>query len=224
MILTASEDIFLAFAIGFSSSVHCLGMCGPIIAACNVKLAKPGALSRLFFTLQYNAGRLLTYSLLGALAGLVGGGFVHSISLVFLQKGVAILAGIIIILIGFSLLNLIPGRHVLEGGPLWETVWFQKASAALFANPVNGFPAGLFMGLLPCGMVYALLAKAASTADALQGGFLMLSFGTGTLPAMITAGLASRFLDKARGSMLLKISCLLIILMGFFTIWRASMS
>jgi hypothetical protein len=215
-----TDDLIVAFAIGLSGSIHCAGMCGPLAAALNAKLSRPGARSKLLFSLQYNLGRLLVYSFLGALAGLVGGGLVHSTSLVFIQKGVAIFGGTLIIFIGLSFLNLLPGRHFFEGGDLWEAAWFKKAIGPLLKDCVNGVPAGLLMGLLPCGMVYALLAKAASSGHPLQGWLLMICFGGGTLPVMAAAGLASRLFEEGRGNFFLKMAYVFIVLMGVFTIKR----
>lgn len=218
------SDLIMAFAIGLSGSIHCAGMCGPLVAAFNAKLSGPGAWFKFLFSLQYNLGRLLVYSLLGSLAGLLGRGLVHSTSLFFIQKGVAIFGGTLIIFIGLSFLNLLPGRRFFEGGDLWEAAWFKKAMAPLLKNSANGIPAGLLMGLLPCGMVYAMLAKAASSGHPLQGWLLMVCFGGGTLPAMATAGLASRFLEGGRGKFFLKMTSILIVLMGILTVKRGMSS
>lgn len=212
LLMTNSSDFIMAFLIGLSGSLHCAGMCGPLVAALGAKLTRPDTRSKLLFSLQYTLGRLLVYSALGMAAGLLGGGLLHSTSLRYAQQGVALLGGITMIFIGLSFLHLMPGRRFFEGGGF--------VTGGLLNNSRSGLSAGLLMGFLPCGMVYALVAKAASSAHPLQGGLLMLSFGMGTLPAMTLAGLTSRLLERGRGRLLLHAAYILVILMGIVTMGR----
>jgi len=170
---------------GFAGSLHCAGMCGPLVLAMPVAPGKFG--SHLAGKIAYNAGRIVTYATLGLLFGLFG----QFLGLAGLQRWISIAAGGAILL---SLLAL-PLRNV----------------TSLIARPVNTlkiglgrllkahsiparFSFGLLNGLLPCGLVYVACATAAATGSSLDGLKYMTLFGLGTVPMMIGFGLAGRLL------------------------------
>jgi sulfite exporter TauE/SafE len=177
--MIGSAEALTALGIGLAGAGHCLGMCGGIAAAINLGGYRgPGA------TLAYHAGRLASYSLLGALlAGLAG-----SVNLAQWTMGLRYLAGLLLIAMGLSIGNWWQGVRQLEraGALLWQPV--QRASRSLL--PIrHGWQAallGLGWGLMPCGLIYSALAWSATTQSAGSGALLMLLFGIGTLPAMLT--------------------------------------
>ncbi|WP_051141270.1 sulfite exporter TauE/SafE family protein [Salisaeta longa] len=181
------EWIAAGLAFGFVGSVHCVGMCGPLA------LGLPGAQHApwrfLAERLVYNSGRVVTYTLLGALAGTVG----LALSFAGLQRVVSVAVGG-----GMMAAAVVPwvrqqwGR--VERGP---AQWFgplMKPIQRLYAR--GGWVAllgvGLLNGLLPCGFVYAALATAVAAGSLAGSMAFMAGFGLGTFPAMLAVSLAGR--------------------------------
>jgi len=174
-----SADLLAALGIGLAGAGHCLGMCGGIAAALSL-----GGQTRPSVTLAYHAGRISSYTLLGALLGLLAG----SIQLAAWTIGLRYLAGILLVAMGLYIADWWRGLLALEraGAVLWRPV--QRLSARLLPvrNWPQGFALGLGWGLMPCGLIYSGLAWASTAQSALQSGLLMTVFGIGTLPAMLT--------------------------------------
>lgn len=184
-------EIWLAFVAGIAGSGHCLGMCGGIVAA----FSACGAAGSRRKAALFNFGRICTYALLGLSAGLLGQTLdlllLHSISMAVFAVGnlFVLLTGIGLILrrnlsgnLGFT--------KILDAVPLLRIP--QPRSIAGY------FPLGLVFGMLPCGLVYATLAVAATTGSPLTGGAMMAALGLGTFPALFFAG-ALAGLPAARG-------------------------
>jgi len=187
-------EILSGFIIGFLGSLHCIGMCGPIVLA-----LPPGSLrDRKFISgkIMYNLGRIITYSILGLLFGIIGKGF----AIWGMQRWVSIvLGGLILIYV------LLPVKYKK---PFLNIPVFAKATNSLkniFGNvikkksPSSHLLIGLINGLLPCGFVYVGIFASLALGDALQGMLFMTMFGLGTTPAMISASFAANFISiKAR--------------------------
>ncbi len=187
----AERGLFLVPALllaGLAGSVvHCAAMCGPFVLGqvadgmARLPAARmcQGARLRGSLLLPYHAGRLATYAALGAGAGWLGGlRLPHLLPAVLLALAAA----------GFLVLALRRFQPAMAGGR--RTNPGITALAARFGGigKLRGLPLGLALGLLPCGMVYAALAAAAS-AGPIIGGLAMLAFGLGTVPALIAVGL-----------------------------------
>ncbi len=184
-------EIWTAFIIGFAGSLHCIGMCGPIAVALPVS-----GISRarhLAGRATYNLGRILTYSVLGLAAGLVG----QTIRVSGYQQVLSIALGVVILLSVF-----LPGRFgaVLFGSRLHARLFepIRRFWGRLFAqNSVKSmFVIGLLNGFLPCGLVYVALAGAATTGAPLPGALYMAVFGAGTFPAMLAVSLIGRLIGS----------------------------
>jgi uncharacterized protein len=185
-----SPEILSAFAIGLFGSLHCIGMCGPIAIA----LPVPNTSNASFLTgrLLYNIGRVLTYSFLGAIFGLLGSRFVVA----GFQQGISIILGIIILIV-----VLMPSRYKVKvtqhpiilkiSSPLKESigVLFKKGTFS------SMFLIGILNGFLPCGLVYVALAGAIASGDAVSGAAVMVLFGLGTIPAMFAATVFGKFIN-----------------------------
>ena len=217
----------MLFAAGFAGSFHCVGMCGGFACALGHDPRGEGATA--LRHLLYNAGRLTTYCFLGGLAGLFGqvictpqGTAVPmlSSSLDAAQRGLAIVAGMLMVAMALQFFGLLPRLHRLAigfGGSTLATSLRSLLTAHGYAAPLAF---GVFNGFLPCPLVYAFLAQAASTAGALPGFLTMASFGLGTFPAMLMMGTVGQVLAPAwrqRGVWLAG-SCIL--LLGLVTIGR----
>jgi sulfite exporter TauE/SafE len=184
-------SLFAALLAGLLGGVHCVGMCGGIVAAFSFRA--DGSVPPFRLHLAYNLGRITSYALFGALAGALGASlkladFLPVQTLLYvLAQGVMILLGLY--LAGFNQWVLVFER---AGGVLWRRVkpLFQKLL------PVKSLPqallAGMAWGWLPCGLVYSVLVSALAAGSATSGAALMLAFGLGTLPNLLGMGLFAR--------------------------------
>ncbi len=179
-----------ALAAGFFGSPHCLGMCGGIVSALGFALQSASPGRRFFLQSLYHLGRLLSYSLLGVLVGLLGKGILAPL---VNSRWPYVLTALMMILFGLYLTGWWRGLDRLEalGGRLWQAM----APLRRRFVPINSAPralaAGMLWGFLPCGLVYSALALAMTSADALTAGGVMLAFGLGTLPMMLMTGSAA---------------------------------
>ena len=165
-----------ALLTGLAGSLHCIGMCGPLAMALPVGRF-PSAQRGLVRGL-YHTGRVLAYSLLGAGVGTVGQGLL----LTDLQRPVTIGAGVWL-LVWVIRAKALPGRFHTTA----LTRYLLAPLTKLLRQPTLPHMAalGFLNGLLPCGSVYVALAGALATPSPLLGAAYMLTFGLGTLPAMI---------------------------------------
>jgi len=183
--------ILPALLTGLFGSLHCLGMCGPLV------LGLHGSGKGVFGRVVYHLSRALAYAILGALVGSLGAG----LALAGWQRGLSIGAGLLILLLaarsgwleraqgwlsGIAARGLAPGmrRARSNGG------WTGQAMA------------GFLNGWLPCGMVYVALAASTATGSALHGAAFMALFGLGTLPAMLAVSLGGGLIGQSLRSRL----------------------
>jgi len=182
--------------------------------------------------LLYNAGRIITYALLGGLAGLFGSFTILTSSITGLQKGVLILAGAIVLAMGLAMAGWLPlGRVFGNAAPYGGAFsrWFHRLSA--FKSSAIYLPVGLLLGLLPCGPVYtALLASARASMGAtnsweafFSGAFLMLAFGAGTVPSLFLIGKLAGLRWLHSRERIYKIGSILMILVGIYFIVKGIM-
>jgi sulfite exporter TauE/SafE len=213
-----------AFLIGLTGGVHCFGMCGGIVGALTLGLpSAPGhpLLIRLPYLLAYNLGRILSYVAAGALAGGIGTWTAHLLSIHHAQLGLQILAGLFMILLGLYLGGWwsVLSRLEQAGGLLWRRIepWGRRFLPV--RTPVQAFGIGLIWGWLPCGLVYSVLVWAVGAGGALEGGLLLLSFGLGTLPALLAMGTAAATLTGfVRRPAVRATAGVLVILFGMYEI------
>lgn len=182
----------IAISLGFLGSFHCVGMCGPIALA--LPLDRSSKLKTLIGSLLYNFGRMLTYSLLGLLFGLIGQGFF----IAGYQNILSISLGILILVL--LLFNTKQFKFISQLQTKFSFLGKIKSGIInLFGRKSNSalFLIGLLNGLLPCGLVYIGIAGAIATGDALYGSLFMFFFGFGTLPAMLFINMISGSLSLA---------------------------
>jgi len=180
--------VLTAFTMGILGGVHCVAMCGGIVGAVSLKGARPG----IALHLSYNAGRVLSYTLAGAVVGGVGGLGALASGMLPAQMALFVVANAIVVLLGLHVAGW--GRLVrrLEtaGGSVWRVIQPFGSRYLPADTPGRAIRLGLFWGWIPCGMVYSTLALALATGAAWRGGLVMLAFGLGTLPNLFAAGLA----------------------------------
>lgn len=165
-----------ALLTGLAASLHCLGMCGPLVLALPVGRFAPG--QRGLVRAVYHTGRLSAYAGLGAVVGLLG----QRVLLSGLQQPVSIGAGLL--LLGWLALH----RSVPQAR--WSVVvtrWLTAPMSRLIRHPRFGHVLllGWLNGLLPCGSVYVAVAGALATFSVGSSVGYMLLFGSGTLPALL---------------------------------------
>ena len=182
-----------AFLVALLGGVHCFGMCGGIVGALTLGLADDARrrfTATLPFLLAYNAGRITSYTVAGLLAGGLGGWAAGLTSVRYGQEILMLIAALFMIALGLYLGGWWQGLSRLEqaGGRLWR--YLEPAGRRLLPvrTPVHALGVGLIWGWLPCGLVYSMLVWAMSAGSAAQGALLMLSFGLGTLPALLAMG------------------------------------
>ncbi len=168
--------LITALIMGGIGTMHCIGMCGPL--ALSLPVVTNSSTSRFFSTLLYNSGRVVTYSILGAIFGIAG----SSVAFFGYQQWLSVLMGIIIIAMIF-----LPGYHISKKNALtrlFEKLRTQLGKLFTRKNYHSVFFIGLLNGLLPCGLVYMALAGAISTGSVFNSSLFMAAFGLGTLPVM----------------------------------------
>lgn len=184
-------SLLTALLAGLLGGVHCVGMCGGIVAAFSFRA--DGSSPPFRFHLAYNLGRVSSYTMFGALAGTLGASLKLA-DFLPVQTLLYLLAQVVMILLGLYLAGFSRWVLIFEraGGVLWKRVkpLFQKLL------PVRSLPqallAGMAWGWLPCGLVYSILVSALAAGSATSGAALMLAFGLGTLPNLLGMGLFAR--------------------------------
>lgn len=176
--------VALAFTAGLFGALHCLGMCSGLAGGL---FAHWGFARRALPTLVYHGARIATYVALGALGALVGRVLVQTGLFGKGQGLLMILAGVVIIALGLGLLRgLLPRRRPTRRPAGASRIAVAAPHAPSLAAPLA---AGVVNGLVPCSLVFSVAIKAAATADPGRAALLMLAFGVGTLPMMLTVSL-----------------------------------
>ncbi|MGB8279189.1 MAG: sulfite exporter TauE/SafE family protein [Methylovirgula sp.] len=194
----------MLFAAGFAGSFHCVGMCGGF--ACALGRDPQGNAATVLRHFLYNTGRLTTYCFLGGLAGAFGQVICTSQGAHVLLSGgsfdiaeriLAIVAGLLMIGMAMQFFGLLPVSHRLAVGFAGSTFAMALRSLLAARSRAAALALGVFNGFLPCPLVYAFAAEAASSFRPLGGVLTMASFGLGTFPAMLMMGGVGRTLAPA---------------------------
>jgi hypothetical protein len=205
--------LWTAFTMGLVGSLHCIGMCGPIAVMIGGQ-SNQFVVSKVFI---YNFGRIITYTLMGALVGIVGQG----LHMADLQKGVSIFIGISLLLMAVTSFNF--ESHLVEI-PLVNKLFFKIKSGLgmlLKKNSLQSyFGVGLLNGLLPCGLVYMGIVGALSTGDVPSAMLYMFLFGLGTLPVMALSTFAGKLANLRVRNMVRRIYPVFLLLFGVLFLMR----
>ncbi|WP_121812302.1 sulfite exporter TauE/SafE family protein [Mucilaginibacter kameinonensis] len=203
----------IAFFIGLFGSVHCIGMCGPLA------FAVPVSQNRWWLIVTdkvlYNIGRIITYTFLGLLIGLVG----KQLWLYGLQQGISLLSGALIIMAGLSRLFKLRRLSQMSRFPAILSPVNKLLQYAL-KHKAGHLVIGLLNGFLPCGFVYLALVGAVNSPSPADAAAYMFWFGTGTFPLMLAATVSSGFVGPAIRRRINKIMPYLMVCLGFWFILR----
>lgn len=182
--------IISGFSLGVLSSLHCIGMCGPI--ALSLPVHQFSTFKKYLLLLLYNFGRAITYSLFGLLLGSMSSVFAFT----KYQQVLSVTAGIIMLLIvvfHFALQKKLPQLTFLNSGlnKLKHTFSALIVRRTWYSMPVIG----ILNGLLPCGMVYIASAAAVASGSYFNGALFMFAFGLGTIPLMFGISLFGQMIS-----------------------------
>ncbi|GAA0878336.1 sulfite exporter TauE/SafE family protein [Algoriphagus jejuensis] len=204
--------LWTALVLGFVSSFHCIGMCGPIALAVGGR----GSQTFLFNKIIYNFGRSLTYSGLGLVVGSLG----FSLSLAGIQQGISVTMGLIIVIFSLSYKN----ADRLMTIPILSSavVWIKRRLSKYLKSGgrLAFFSTGLVNGLLPCGMVYMALVVALGLQSPGLGAAYMFFFGLGTMPMLLALMVSGSLLPAFRRQQVQKVIPYLGVLIGVLLVFR----
>lgn len=215
--ITAAASILVASLVG---SVHCAGMCGGFVCfyTGSAKGNDPAAVRA---HVMYNVGRLASYLLLGAVAGLLGAQVTQVGALVGIGHAAAVVAGVL--MVGWALSTIAAQRGVSIGTLHAPEAWQRALGRVLHAvreQPigVRALLTGLFTTLLPCGWLYVFVATAGGSGSVQEAMTLMAIFWAGTVPALVAVGLGAQTLLAPFRRRLPAFSAAVVLVMGLLSL------
>jgi sulfite exporter TauE/SafE len=212
-------ELPLVLVAGAIGSSHCIGMCGPLALA--VGSRTPGLISNLARQSVYTAGRVFTYAVLGAAVGFGGWRLTESLPpVVHAPALLAIVAGALLVYQGLLATGWVPRRVGSSTMPCLASTFLATFLTA--PGLLNAFLAGLFTGLLPCGLLYAFLTLAASSRSLTYAAVLMIAFGLGTAPVMIATGCGASVISLASRRRVYRFAAWCVVLTGIVSIVRGA--
>jgi len=198
-----SLDLFSAFIIGLIGSGHCIAMCGGITTMLTSALPSSNKYdsqqipvnnqnntfrknNKTILVVCYNLGRIASYALIGAIVGFTGSIAAKNIGMPL--AGLRIFSAIFIVLLGLYLGQWLMWLNRIEalGKHLWRYISPLASKAIPVNSPLKALTLGAVWGWLPCGLVYSTLTWALASGNMLTGASIMIFFGLGTLPALLT--------------------------------------
>jgi sulfite exporter TauE/SafE len=206
----------IVFVGGLFGSLHCVGMCGGFPLA----LAAGRTAGNLPRQLLYNLGRLNTLAAIGALSGAAGVAVVASGPVWLVGRVLALAAGLFMIAVGLEMLGFLAGISARGAAMVQRSLGRLLGSVIRSRSPAAPLALGVFNAFLPCQLIYAFAAQAASTASVGRGTLTMLAFGLGTLPAMLAVGTTRALMGVRVRARLSLLSGLLVIAFGTLTMLR----
>ncbi|HUX36687.1 MAG TPA: sulfite exporter TauE/SafE family protein [Rectinemataceae bacterium] len=225
----------MLLVIGLLTSVHCVAMCGGIAISQSLRTidARPAkatsgasvvtaamapSLGRLVPGFLYNGGRVISYTIVGAIIGGLGSAFSFSET----TKGaITALAGFFMLWLGLKMIGIMPS---LPPGPGFLPPTLKRRIAAFTSKFVGRGPfiVGLLGGLMPCGPLQTMQLYALGTGSIAAGAFSMFLFSLGTVPLMLVFGAAATILPRKFMPVMIKASAVLVLLLGALTLGRAA--
>lgn len=204
-----------ALLFGLLSSLHCVGMCGPI--AMMLPVHKSSATKKVIQIMLYHLGRILSYGFLGLMFGWLGKG----LFIAGFQQGFSIFIGVLMVV--YILLPKNRFQYISFLKPVYKTVSQLKTYMGLQFKKTGYtslFMIGLINGFLPCAMIYVALFGATATQDPYQGALFMMLFGLGTLPLMSAVVYISNAISVASRNKILKFVPVFVVILGLLFIVR----
>jgi uncharacterized protein len=221
--------LFLSmFALGLATSLHCIGMCGPMVVTYAVKGEEDGPWhKKLVPNLAYQGAKITSYVMVGLVLGAIGSAF----NLNGIRPWIMFAAGAFMIILGLGMTGKAPWAARLTPRPPKFLITAlsnlrRKAKtdadqgASTMATPVAF---GLLTGLMPCAPLQGAEIAAAATGSAVLGATAMLAFGLGTMPLMLAFGTASSLIPRDWKHRLNMVLAIVVMVFGLVFINRAAM-
>jgi len=200
--LSENTSIAVLLVLGFLTGFHCIGMCGGFVLSYAGRIKKQGDLMPHF---MYGTGKTISYTILGALFGLIGSAIAFTTEL---RGSIAVIAGIFLVLYGVNMLNLLPFLRKFQLRlPSFMPQGEWSGNGPLITGLLNGL-------MLACGPLLALYIFAAGTGSPIEGAKALFFFGLGTLVPMLTFGITAHYFSSALTRNVVKFSGVLVIVMG----------
>lgn len=215
MLLTA---VLTASLLG---SMHCVGMCGPLAIWASGAAEKHSPRRVWFASSLYHVGRLLTYLMMGVIAGLVGQIVDVTGNALGVQVAAARVVGVLMVAMGiFQLREFIP--FLRSGGelkPSRVSGVLVKLRPYIFRLPLAGraLATGFLTTLLPCGWLYLFAMVAAGTGSVWMAPVVMASFWVGTVPALVGLVAGTKLLSQRYSIVVPAVAALFLVLTGCYT-------
>ncbi len=199
--LAFTTSTLVAFTMGLFSSMHCIGMCGSIIGTLTLSLSPEirNNRSRLLpFVFNYNIGRITSYTIAGALAGVIETLITLPMGEINGHRLLQLLSAAIMASAGLYIAGWFPRFAYIEkiGLGFWKKIEPFGRKLIPVKNRSQAYLFGMVWGWLPCGLVYSALALAATAGGIRQSALTMLFFGLGTLPAVMGVGIMTSLLAR----------------------------
>lgn len=209
------ELMLAAISLGLLGSFHCIGMCGPIALALPVHSFSP--LKKHLGIFFYNSGRVITYTFLGLIFGLLG----QSFFLAGFQQILSIAIGILLLIsVFFTNIKFVNFKYL---GFIYSFINYVKNKLGKLFNKKGLhflFFIGLLNGLLPCGLVYLGIAGALASGNFMKGIHFMFYFGLATIPIMYAVAFLGQFITLKYRNYIRKVLPVFILVMAFLLILR----
>jgi hypothetical protein len=229
-------ELGLIFLTGLFLSLHCVGMCGGFVALVavapsitTIQAGGAAAMQAAQFRrivlpqqLVFNAGRIGSYTLLGAVAGALGSFTTLLSSTGKAQAALMIGAGMVMMGTGLALAGLLRHWSAFKITSVKPNRCLTRAfeHVVRLPRPLRALPLGALLGFLPCGLIYSMLAKSASSGSILYGALVMLAFGMGTVPALLLVAYFADFFSATLREYLVRVSGVLLATLGAITLYR----
>ncbi len=216
-------DLVPAFLVGLLGSVHCLGMCGPLVLAYSLQVENGKAFWKggTFHHAAFHFGRLLTYGFLGGLAAALFNQEGLNRTFSSLRGGMTLFAGILMVLMGMGLLKIFGLRRLSGVLSLPSAGTGRFLSTLLRSRTIQGkLGLGLATGFLPCGLSWAMIVKAATAGQTHQAFLTMVSFGLGTVPLLFLAGFSASYVSLKMRILGERLAAISIIIMGLLLVLK----
>lgn len=206
--------IALAFVTGILGALHCIGMCSGLNAGFFAGLRRSPRVSDLAI---FHAMRIGIYTVLGVSGALLGR-VISSSGIVGKAQGLLMmLAGGIVVFLGLKLGGWIGPRARPAERAVIVPLHAMLSQSRAHLSPLV---AGLLNGLVPCSLVFSVAIHAAATADPLQAGLLMLAFGAGTLPTLLTLSLLGATVGCRVHGLAARFAGLGVVMLGLWTFYQ----
>jgi sulfite exporter TauE/SafE/copper chaperone CopZ len=202
----------LLFFVGLLTGLHCVSMCGGFVVSYSTKGINEGKKPHELH-LSYGVGKTISYTIIGAIFGLLG----SIIAFTPLMRGIAgILAGLFLLLFGLKMLNIFPALRMIQ---LRTPQFISKFTYGQKKRHSDPMTIGLLNGLMiACGPLQAIYIMAAGTGSMIEGAKLLFVFALGTLPVMLSFGYITSFIGSKATHQILKFSGVIVIILGIFMI------